>query len=410
MIFNVFERQVGLRYLRARREGPISVVALFSLIGIALGVATLIVVMSVMNGFREELIARILGVNGHLTAFAQESPVLESELPELRDVPSVVQVRAQIQSQAMVVHAGKSFGVALRAMQPADLPPALRESLSQQALDAFGPTDGVLLGRSLARRLGIAPGERLTLISPQPSETLLGLLPRIKAYHVAGLFHLGMHAYDNNFLYMPLEAGQIFFDLPDSVNAVEILLSVPLRAQDIAQEIRYIMGDSFRVVDWQHENSALIAALKVERNVMFVILSLIVVVAAFNILSSQTMLARDKAREIAILRTMGASRGAILRIFLLSGAAIGFLGAALGVACGVAFASYVEQIRRLLESVLTTKLFPDEVYLLSELPSRIVPGQVLGITLMALFLSLTAPLWPAWKAARMDPVETLRRA
>jgi lipoprotein-releasing system permease protein len=276
------------------------------------------------------------------------------------------------------------------------------------SLDDFGADDAILIGARLARQLGVSAGGDVTLVSPSGTTTVMGTVPRMKTYRIAGLFEVGMYEYDNGFIYMPLDAAQRFFRLPDSVNAVEIFVGDPDRTTAVHRGLQGALGPGYRTVDWQRSNAAFFGAIQTERNVMFMILSLIIVVAAFNVLSGQTMLVKDKGRDIAILRTMGATRGMVMRIFFLSGASIGVVGTAFGFALGLAFAENIEYIRQALQNMTGTQLFQAEIYFLSRLPAVVDPMEVGIVVGLALVLSFLAPLYPAWRAARLDPVEALR--
>ena len=413
MIFSAFERLIAFRYLRARRqEGFISVVAFISLVGILLGVATLIIVMAVMNGFRQELLGRILGVNGHVTVFPLEASLsdydnLADRLRALEDVTSVV---PQIQAQVMVSQGSNALGALVRGLDADDLAgrAAIFEELSDSALEGFARGEGVLGGRRLAEQLRLGPGDEITLVSPRGHQTVMGTLPRVKAYPIAGLFEVGMYEYDNSFVYMPLADAQIFFRLPDRVNAVELFYGDPDQVTRARLDLIDALGPGYRMVDWQRANSGFFNAVQVERNVMFLILSLIILVAAFNILSGQYMLVKGKGRDIAILRTMGATRGNIMRIFFLSGASVGIAGTVAGVALGVVFADNIAVIQGWLESLIDKRLFPPEVYFLSKVPAVVDYVEVAQVVAMAIVLSFLAPIFPAWRAARLDPVEALR--
>jgi len=413
MIFSAFERLIAFRYLRARRqEGFISVVAFISLVGILLGVATLIIVMAVMNGFRQELLGRILGVNGHVTVFPLEASLsdydnLADRLRALEDVTNVV---PQIQAQVMVSQGSAALGALVRGLDADDLAgrAAIFEDLSDSALDRFARGEGVLVGRRLAEQLRLGPGDDITLVSPRGNQTVMGTLPRVKAYPIAGLFEVGMYDYDNSFIYMPLADAQVFFRLPDRVNAVELFYGDPDQVTRARLDLIDALGPGFRMVDWQRANSGFFNAIQVERNVMFLILSLIILVAAFNILSGQYMLVKGKGRDIAILRTMGATRGNIMRIFFLSGASVGIAGTVAGVALGVVFADNIAVIQGWVESLIDKRLFPPEVYFLSKVPAVVEYTEVAQVVAMAIALSFLAPIFPAWRAARLDPVEALR--
>jgi lipoprotein-releasing system permease protein len=412
-VFSPFERMVAMRYLRARRkEGFISVIAGFSLLGIALGVATLIIVMSVMNGFRHELLARILGLNGHLTMEAYQGPLpnYEQLTDELRKLPMVKMADPLVQGQAMVTVKDRAIGAVVRGMRPEDVKARaiIASNIKQGSLDHFQGDDVVIIGSRMAESLGVGVGDQITLISPQSTPTMIGLIPRIKSYEVVGIFEVGMSEYDSTFVFMPLEAAQLYFKMPGGASDIEIMVNDPDRVGAALDAIEAKIGGNYRFIDWQQANSSFFGAIQVEQNVMFLILTLIIVVAAFNIISGQIMLVKDKGRDIAILRTMGATRGMIMRIFLLSGASIGVLGTALGFAFGLAFADNIESIRQWLQSLLHTHLFPEEVYFLSQLPAIVDPGEVTTVVIMSLTLSLLATLYPSWRAARLDPVEALR--
>ena len=415
MIFGAFERMVAMRYLRARRqEGFVSVIAGFSLVGIALGVATLIIVMSVMNGFREELLGRILGVNGHLAVYSADGPFPEylDIVERLRAVPGVRTVNAQVQGQVLVTASGTASGGLVRGVEPADLlaRTEISGNIIMGSLDEFGGADdGVIaVGSRLAQRLSIGVGDSLTVVSPQGTTTVMGTLPRMKAYKVIALFQVGMYEYDSTFVYMPMTAAQTFFRMPERVNGIEVFVDDPENVRQVRARIAEVLGPNYRTLDWEQSNASFFSAIQVERNVMFLILSLIILVAAFNIIAGLIMLVKDKGRDIAILRTMGATRGMIMRIFFLSGASIGVVGTVLGFILGLVFAENIESIRQVLQGLTGTELFSAEIYFLSRLPADVDPIEVMQVVAMALFLSFLAPLFPAWRAARLDPVEALR--
>jgi lipoprotein-releasing system permease protein len=412
MIFAPFERMVAFRYLRARRqEGFISVIAIFSLLGIALGVATLIIVMSVMNGFRAELLGRILGLNGHLAIFANAGvfPDYDKLSRQVKAQPGVVAVVPQVEGQVMATNSGRASGALVRGIRAQDLPslPSVASHASAGALDAF-KEDNILLGARLAQRLGVKSGDPVTLISPQGNATPFGTVPRTKTYRVAGTFDIGMYEYDSTFIYMPLEAAQLFFKVEDGVSSLELFLDNPDDTPKVRRELIGVVGQSARIVDWQQQNSSFFTAIMVERNVMFLILTLIILVAAFNIISSMIMMVKDKGRDIAILRTMGATRGMILRIFILSGASIGIVGTIGGFGLGLAIAGNIESIRQFVQWVSGLDPFDPTIYFLSQMPSKVDPVEVAAVVGMALGLSFLATIYPSWRAARLDPVEALR--
>jgi len=414
MAFGTFERLLAFRYLRARRkEGFISVIAIFSLLGIFLGVGTLIVVMAVMNGFRQELLAQILGVNGHLGVYTiQGEPIedFQAVADRIAAVPGVAVTMPMIQAQVMVTANGRSSGGLVHAVRPEDLARLDRVSGNVVAgsFDRFGQERGVLVGSRLAEQFNLRVGDVLTLLSAQMNVTTVGSVPRSASYQIVGIFEVGMYEYDSTFIYMPMSDGQVFLQLKGRANVIEVFLSDPENVDRIRALIRQAAGIEFRTVDWQEANSSFFNAIQVERNVMFLILSLIILVAAFNVLSGQYMLVKAKARDIAILRTMGATRGTVLRIFFLSGALIGVLGTLLGVIGGVLFADNIASIQGWVEDLAGTAVFDPTVYFLSRLPAKMDWAEVAQVVAMALFLSFLAPLWPAYRAARLDPVEALR--
>jgi lipoprotein-releasing system permease protein len=410
-MFGPFERMVAFRYLRARRqEGFISVIAIFSLLGIALGVATLIIVMSVMNGFRAELLSRILGINGHLGVYGLSGPLPDYGplADKIRTVPDVVKVVPLVEAQVMAANEGRASGALVRGQSLDDLKNgAVGHNLKAGRIDDLGD-DGVLVGSRLAMKLGLAIGDNVSLISPQGNPTPFGTVPRIKAFRVAGIFELGMSEYDSNMIFTALPIAQTFFRVPEAVTSLEVFVTDPDKVRRATNEIHGIVGNQARIIDWQQANSSFFNAVQVERNVMFLILTLIILVAAFNIISSMIMLVKDKGRDIAILRTMGATRGMVLRIFILAGASIGVVGTIAGFVLGVAFCANIETIRQWVQKITGTQVFDPTIYFLSQLPAKIDSGEVATVVGMALALSFLATIYPSWRAARLDPVEALR--
>jgi lipoprotein-releasing system permease protein len=411
--FAAFEWMIALRYLRAKRaESFISVISGFSLIGIALGVATLIIVMSVMNGFRHELLARILGLQGHVIVQgdARYLTDFDAVAARVRGVPGVVRVAPIVDGQALASGGGSSPGVVVRGIRAADLSSLtlVSQSLSGGALADFRGGESVIIGARLASKLGIAPGGTITLIAPRGNVTPFGVTPRIKSYTVVGTFNIGMSEYDSTFVFMPLSEAQLYFNMGDAVSSLEVMVANPDTVNAIVGPIAYAAGPHTLVRSWQAISQSLFEALQVERNVMFLILTLIILVAALNIVSGLIMLVKDKSGDIAILRTMGATRGSVMRVFLISGASIGVIGTILGFLIGVVFCANIEGIRQFLSSLTGTTLFNPEIYFLSRMPAEMDPGEVIAVVLMALALTFLATLYPSWRAARLDPVEALR--
>ncbi len=410
-MFGSFERMVALRYLRSRRQdGFISVIAWFSLLGICLGVGTLIIVMSVMNGFRIELLSRVLGLNGHVTVYADHGPMPDygDVVQRIRAVPGVVTVTPQLQGQVMAMANGRASGALVRGMTGDDLVARrlIPDNIVAGSIGDF--TDGVVMGDRLAERLAIGVGDRVRLISPVTTTTVIGSVPRIRAFRVAGLFNVGMFEYDNSFVYVPLAQAQLFFRSGEAVNAIEVMVNDPDRVERFREPLATATGDDLRVVSWKRQNASFFNALQVERNVMFLILTLIILVAGFNIISSMIMMVNDKRSAIAVMRTMGASRGMVTRVFFLAGASVGVIGTVAGSVLGLVFCANIESIRRGLESLTGGDLFSAEIYFLSRLPAVVDPMEVVLVVALALSLSLGASIYPSWRAARIDPVEVLR--
>jgi lipoprotein-releasing system permease protein len=414
-MFNAFERAVAGRYLRARRgERFVSVIAGFSLVGIALGVATLIIVMSVMGGFQVDLLSRILGFNGHLGVYGAGAPLTNYDAMAARilTVPGVVTAAPVVDGQVLLSGGrGQNAGGMVRGMKQADIKklPAIANNIRQGSLNDFEGEDAIAVGIGLAGKFGLQVGDSLTLISPQGAATAFGTVPRVRAYKVVAIFQVGMNEYDTSFVFLPLEAAQIFFQQPGSASHIEVVADDPSSVRRIRAGIgQALAGQSVRVIDWEQNNNSFFLAVQVEKNVMFLILTLIILVAAFNVISSLIMMVKDKTRDIAILRTIGAGRGAIMRIFLMVGASVGITGTFTGVVLGVLFCLNIQRLQGWVEAATGAQVFNPEVYYLTHLPARLDAGEVVQVVIMALSLSLLATLYPSWRAARTDPVEALR--
>ena len=413
-MFNSFERMVAGRYLRSRRgERFVSVIAGFSLVGIALGVATLIIVMSVMGGFKVDLLNRILGLNGHLGIYAEGAPLrdYDSLVARLRAMGDVVSAVPVVDGQALLTTDRGGTGGLVRGIAPADLRAlsAVSRNIRAGSLDGFTGEDAIAIGVGLAQRFGLRVGDSLTLVSPQGAATAFGTVPRVRAYKVVAIFQVGLNEYDSNYVFLPLQAAQIFFQSKGAVTQIEVRVRDPLRVGEVSDGIRDALGDlPIRIVDWQHSNDSFFAAVQVEQNVMFLILTLIILVAAFNVVSSLIMMVKDKTRDIAVLRTIGAGQGAVMRIFLMCGASVGVTGTLAGTALGVVFCHNIRTIQGWVEAATGAQVFNPEVYYLTHLPARLDWHEVTQIIAMALGLSLVATLYPSWRAARTDPIEALR--
>lgn len=407
------ERLIALRYLRARRkEGFISVIAGFSLLGICVGVATLIIVLSVWNGFRHEILGRLLGVNGHLNlaAAGRDLDGFDNVAVQVAAVPGVVAVYPTVDGGVLATAARYSAGAFVHAVRQEDLRKnrTVAGGVISGSLDRFSGKSVVAIGSRLAERLHIGVGDAMTLIQRQNSCTVIGCVPRSKTYGIVAVFEVGMSNYDGGIIYMPLEAGQLFFQAKNAATALVITVDNPDNVFAIGRAIFEATGARFRIIDWQQQYAGYFALLDVQRNVLALVLTVIMVVASLNVISGQVLLVRDKTREIAILRTMGVTRRAILRIFLMCGIGIGIVGTLLGVALAFLFCSNIEAIRQWLQQVGHITLFPADVYFLKELPARLSVGDVASVVALSLVLSLLSTGYAARRAARLDPVEALR--
>ena len=416
--FAPFEWALALRYLRARRaRGFVSVIAGFSFLGIMLGVATLIVVMSVMNGFHKELLDKIVGVNGHIFVQGADAPLTDyaAITDRIRGVKGVTMALPMIEGAAGVSSPYGQTGALVRGVRGEDLKklPGVAGNIRLGTIENFDQNDderqpGVAIGQRMADKLSVRIGDSISILTARGAQTPFGIAPRIKSYPVRAIFSMGMAEFDGVFVYMPLAEAQAYFNRDNEVSVIETFVDNPDRVDAVRPLIDFAAGRPVILTDWRQTNETFFNALKVERNVMFIILTLIVLVAALNIISGLIMLVRDKSHDIAILRTMGATKYAIMRVFLITGTSIGVAGTIAGCILGVALATNLEAIRSVLNRLLHADLFPAEIYFLSRLPAVVQPGEVALVVLMTLVLSVLASLYPAWRAASLDPVEALR--
>jgi lipoprotein-releasing system permease protein len=411
--FSPFEWMLSLRYLRARRkEGFISVIAGFSFLGIMLGVATLIIVMAVMNGFRKELLDKILGLNGHLLIQPLEKPLTDwaEVAARIAAVKGIKLAAPIVEGQALASSPFNAGGVLVRGIRLMDLEklPSIINNIKQGSLGGFDDGQGVAIGRRLADQLSLHAGDNVTLVAPRGAVTAVGTTPRIKPYRIAAVFEIGMSEYDSAMVFMPLKEAQAYFNRAGDVTAIEIYTDNPDKVDRYRVAVQEAAQRPIFMIDWRQRNATFFNALQVERNVMFMILTLIVLVAALNIVSGLIMLVKDKGQDIAILRTMGATQGSIMRVFLITGASIGVIGTLVGFLLGVVICFNIESIRQFMSWLTSTELFSPELYFLSKLPADMDMAETTAVVVMALTLSLLATLYPSWRAARLDPVEALR--
>jgi len=411
--FAPFEWMLSLRYLRARRkEGFISVIAGFSFLGIMLGVATLIIVMAVMNGFRQELLDKILGLNGHLLIQPLERPLTDWQAvtDRVAKIPGIRLATPIVEGQALASSPFNASGVLVRGIRGSDLARlgSIAKNIRQGTLSGFDTGQGIVIGSRLAEQLSLRAGDNITLVAPRGEVTPMGTTPRIKTYKVAAVFEIGMSEYDAAFVFMPLPEAQAYFNRNGDVTAIEVYTGDPDRVDRFRKLISDAAGRPIYMIDWRERNATFFNALEVERNVMFLILTLIVLVAALNIISGLIMLVKDKSSDIAILRTIGASQGAVMRVFLITGSAIGVVGTLAGFLLGTVVCLNIDAIRRFLSWLTNTDLFNRELYFLSKLPADMSIRETTAVVAMALALSFLATLYPSWRAARLDPVDALR--
>ena len=405
---------IAFRYIKSRRvEGFISISAWFSLLGIMLGVATLIVVMSVMNGFRTELVDRILGINGHLIIYSKNErtiPNYTKIINKILDTPNVVAVTAHLEGQALAKNKNSISGVIIRGSKWSDLAAKklLWKSLDQSTINNFKDKQNIIMGYRLGQKLNLKVGDFVSLISPNGMETALGVLPVNQNFKIGGFFDMGMYEYDNNFIFIPWKKAELFLSTNNIAHGIEVFLKDQKLTSSVNLQLQSKLNKNLIVIDWKKRNSSFMNALAVEKNVMFVILTLIILVAAFNIISSMIMLVQTKKADIALMRTMGASQYLIIKVFMLTGSIIGFLGTFVGVLLGVFVSMNIEKIRQLITSIFGQELFSAEIYFLSKLPSNININEVLTVICISIFLTLLASIFPAWKASKISPAEALR--
>ena len=411
--FSPFEWMVALRYLRARRaDGFVSVIAGFSFLGIMLGVATLIVVTAVMNGFHRELMDKIMGINGHAFVQAVETPFTDWDDVASRTAktPGVKLAIPMVEGAAGISTQFGQSGVLVRGVREKDLVrlPGIVGNIRDGSLEGFDKAEGVALGQRLAETLGVRVGDKVSLLIAKGGQTPFGVAPRIKAYNVVAIFAIGMSEFDNVFVYMPLTEAQAFFNKDNEATVVEVFVEDPDQIDAFRLAFDKEVTRPVIITDWRQRNRTFFETLQVEKNILFIILSLIVIVAAFNIISGLTMLVKDKTQDIAILRTIGATRGAVLRIFMMIGASIGVVGTLAGFALGLLLAKNLDAIRNAINSAFNANLFPAEFYFLSRLPAIVDTREVAVIVGMTLVIAILASIYPAWKAASLDPIDALR--
>jgi lipoprotein-releasing system permease protein len=414
-MFSKLEFLIALRYLKSKRkEGFISVIALFSFIGIMIGVATLIIVMSVMNGFRFELVNRILGINAHLTVYSHATQIKNYEkiIDEIKQISGVKIVNPLVESQAMLSSKSKNAGGLIKGIKLSDLEnkTLISQNIISGKIENLANKNSVIIGATVAQNLNLKTGDQIKIISAETNETIIGAIPRIKTYLVGGVFSSGMYEYDSTTIFMNFEMAQIHFHAQNAATGIEVFVDDATNLSLVKMELYKILlaHDDLYALDWQQSNASFLDALKVERTAMFLILTLIIIVAAFNIISSMIMLVNDKNKNIALLRTLGMTKGQIMRIFLICGSSIGVVGTFLGLTIGILFSANINNIKAWLESMTDTKLFNPAIYFLSTLPSKIFVSDVVTITAMALVISFLATIYPAYKASKANPAEILR--
>ncbi|MDR0484610.1 MAG: lipoprotein-releasing ABC transporter permease subunit [Alphaproteobacteria bacterium] len=411
----LLEWDIAKKYLKSKRkESFIAFISWFSLIGITLGVAVLIIVMSVMNGFRKEIISNLIGANGHI--FIVESGGVVSDyqkiINSLQGITEITNIAPSISSQAMISSEGASSGVSVEGLTFKDLSQRdiLYKSLANQNLKEFKNNGQVaIVGRVVARDLAINVGDNITLVSANGYTTILGSMPKFAGFKVVGILDTGMYQYDSTMVIVPFSVAQDFFNFaPNTTQKIDIFIKNPQDTRAVASKIYASNSNINYIQDWQSTNRYLMNALDVERNVMFLILSLVILIAAFNIVSGLIMLVRSKTKEIAILRTIGLSKKSIYMVFLFIGIRIGVIGTIWGGLVGVLFSLNIERIRSVLESIMGVNLFAEEIYFLSTLPSDVQSMQVFLVILISLVFAIASSIYPAMRASKIKPVEGLR--
>ncbi len=424
--FSKFERMLALRYLQARRkEGFINIISLLSFLGILLGVATLVVVLAVFNGFHKELLDKVLGFSGHATVFRQNlEPMLDYKeiMERIRAVPGVSRVTPLLEGQGMASSTKTSTGALVRGISEVDLKQLksinnsdLRTAIKTPGtldeaptLDGFDKSEGVIIGERLAWRHQLGLGSALTLISPNGPETVLGNTPTIRDYTVVGIFKMGMSEFDEGVVYLPFSEAQDFLSVNEGTSGLEITVQDPEKILEMQPQLLNTIGADTSLQTWRERNATFFGALVIQRNVVMIVVSMIVLVAALNIISGLIMLVKDKSSNIAILRTMGATSSSILRVFFMTGAAIGVVGTLAGLIVGLLLAWNIDGVRKAIEFVTGVDPFSADIYLINKLPAIVDPTETTMVVLMALVISFLATIYPSWKAAKLDPVEALR--
>ncbi len=410
--FANFERMISFRYIRPPKgEGFISVIAILTLVGIALGVTALIVVLSVMNGFRDTLYKNILDMNGHMIVqqFGKAFTDYDNVAKKIERVPGIKAVIPVIDGQVMVSSKHQDYFANIRGIRYKDINKlaSVAGKIRFGSLENFNQKDSIVLGIRLANILGVRPGDKINVVTLRGAKTPFGTTPRVKAYRIAAIFEVGIYEYDLKVMFMPLLESQKFFSQKGQVTALEVMVNKPKEIELITNDIFKAAGENTNLTSWKDRNAKLFTVLAVERNMMFIIVSLVVFVAALNIISSMIMLVKVKTKDIAVLRTMGASRGAIMRIFMTTGSFIGVCGTLLGFLLGLAICLNITEIQDFIGWMTGVRIDP-EIQILSKLPAKLDTVEISVVLIVALILSFFATIYPAWRAASLDPVEALR--